>query len=245
MNTLILPVPEMVAEAIATEWVELIAANPEATICLASGNSPKLACEAFVRLAKERQLDTSRFFFIGLDEWIGVPPDKRGSCRWDFEERIFRPLGIRESQIHLFNGLSNDLRGECSRMDEVIAGRGGLDLMMVGIGMNGHIGFNEPGTEFSLRSHVIHLDPVTASVGQQYFDQPMNLDSGITLGPAHILASRRLILVAQGTAKAEVIRQAVEGPVTTSFPASMVQLHEGATVAVDAAAARLLRQNNG
>jgi glucosamine-6-phosphate isomerase len=230
----------MVAEAIATEWVELLVAKPEATICLASGNSPKLACEAFVRLAKERQLDTSRFFFIGLDEWIGVPPDKRGSCRWDFEERIFRPLAIGESQIHLFNGLSNDLSAECIQMDEVITSRGGIDLMMVGIGMNGHIGFNEPGTEFSLKSHVIRLDPVTASVGQQYFDQPMSLDSGITLGPAHILATRRLILVAQGAAKADVIRQAVEGPVGPSFPASMIQLHSNATVFADAAAGQLL-----
>jgi 6-phosphogluconolactonase/glucosamine-6-phosphate isomerase/deaminase len=125
-------------------------------------------------------------------------------------------------------------------MDAVIAARGGIDLMIVGIGMNGHIGFNEPGTSFSLQSHVIRLDKTTATVGQQYFDQPMELEQGITLGPAHILASRRLLLVAQGASKAVVIQRAVEGPVGPDFPASMVQLHANAAVAVDAAAGQLL-----
>jgi len=240
MESLVLTTPEAVAEAVAAEWADLLANHPEATICLASGNSPKLSCEAFVRLVKERNIDTSKFFFIGLDEWVGVNPDARGSCKWDFRERIFEPLRIKGDQCHLFDGRATDLQQECSRMDAVISARGGIDLMIVGIGLNGHIGFNEPGTAFELKSHLIRLDKTTATVGQQYFDQPMELERGITLGPAHILASRRLILVAQGASKAGVVQRAVEGPVGPDFPASMVQLHANAAVAVDAAAGQLL-----
>lgn len=242
METIVLHSPEAVAEAVAAEWVDLLIKNPEATVCVASGNSPKLACAAFVRQVAERKVDTSRFFFVGLDEWVGVDPDARGSCRWDFSERIFGPLGISSNQYHLFDGRSADLTLECRRMDELIAARGGIDLMIVGIGMNGHIGFNEPGTSFDLLSHVIRLDTTTATVGQQYFDQPVHLEQGITLGPAHVLASRRLLLIAQGAAKAEVIRRATEGTTGPEFPASMVQLHAHAAVIVDAAAGQLIRK---
>ena len=193
-------------------------------------------------MVRERNIDTAGFFFVGLDEWVGVDPDARGSCKWDFRERIFEPLGIQSKQYHLFDGRAADLTAECLRMDEVIAAHGGIDLMIVGIGLNGHIGFNEPGTSFSLKSHVIRLDATTSSVGQQYFDQPMSLERGVTLGPAHILASRRLLLVAQGASKAEVIQRAVEGPEGPAFPASMVQLHANAAVVADAAAGQLLRK---
>ena len=244
MNAIVLHSPEAVAEAVAQEWVDVLVAKPHAVICMASGNSPKLACSAFVRLAAEQKVDVSEFFFVGLDEWVGVDPGARGSCRSDFQERIFGPLDVPADRYHLFNGMAVDLEEECRLMDAIIAEKGGIDLMIVGIGMNGHIGFNEPGTSFGLLCHVRRLDESTSQVGQQYFDQAMTLEHGITLGPAHILASRRLLLVAQGAAKADVIRRALEGPIGPAFPASMIQSHADAAVIVDGLAGQLLRKDD-
>jgi glucosamine-6-phosphate isomerase len=166
-----------------------------------------------------------------------------GSCHYDFQQRIFNPLKIPSSQYHLFDALATDLKVECDKMDSIIADKGGIDLMIVGIGMNGHIGFNEPGTKFELTSHVVQLDPITKSVGQQYFDQPVQLDKGITLGFGHLLKTKRVLLLANGTSKAEVIKQAIEGPVSIDFPASVMQLHNNGTIMVDAAAASMLSKN--
>jgi 6-phosphogluconolactonase/glucosamine-6-phosphate isomerase/deaminase len=126
-------------------------------------------------------------------------------------------------------------------MDEVIASRGGIDLMVVGIGMNGHIGFNEPGTPFHLHSHVTALDEVTTSVGQQYFDAPMQLRQGITLGPAYLKESRKVILIAQGKKKAQVIRDAVECEKSIERPATILHDHPNAHFYIDRNAAADLR----
>ena len=231
------------ANAVATEIINLIKEKPTAVICFASGNSPKLSCEHFVNMALSADVDTSQFFFIGLDEWVGVPPAMRGSCHYDFQERIFNPLNIPSSQYHLFDALSTDLQVECDKMDKVIADKGGIDLMIVGIGMNGHIGFNEPGSKFELRSHIVQLDPITKSVGQKYFDQQMQLEKGITLGFEHLLRSKRVLLLANGISKADVIKQTIEGSVSIDFPASVMQLHSNGAIMVDAAAASLLSED--
>ena len=228
------------ANAVATEIIQVIKEKPTAVICLASGNSPKLGCEHFASIAKSENLDTSRFFFIGLDEWVGIPPAMRGSCHYDFQERIFNPLNIMPSQYHVFDSLATDLQVECDKMDKVIAEKGGIDIMIVGIGMNGHIGFNEPGTKLNLKSHIVQLDPITTSVGQKYFDQNMKLEMGITLGFEHLLNSKRVLLLAYGNSKAEVIKKAIEGPVSIDFPASVMQLHSNGAIMVDTAAASLL-----
>jgi glucosamine-6-phosphate isomerase len=230
------------ANDVAKEIINLIKEKPTAVICFASGNSPKLSCEHFVSMALSSSLDTSQFFFIGLDEWVGIPPALGGSCHYDFQQRIFNPLNIPSSQYHLFDALATDLQVECNKMDKVIADKGGIDLMIVGIGMNGHIGFNEPGCKFELSSHVVQLDPTTKSVGQKYFDQQMQLEKGITLGFEHLLQSKRVILLANGVSKAEVIKQAIEGPVSIDFPASVMQLHSNGAIMVDAAAASLISE---
>ena len=228
-------------QAAAQEMIDLLKEKPNAVICMASGNSPKGACEQFAKMTKEQDVDVSGFFFIGLDEWVGVPSQLRGSCHYDFQERIFGPLGLEASRYHLFDAMAVDPQQECQRMDELIAAKGGIDLMIVGIGMNGHIGFNEPGSAFDLKAHVRELDEITASVGQKYFDQPMELKYGITLGFGHLLQAGKVLLLANGSAKAEVVQQAVEGPVGPAFPASVMQLHEQGMVMVDAAAGALLK----
>jgi glucosamine-6-phosphate isomerase len=227
----------------AEEIIRLIKEKPAATICLASGDSPKLTCELFVKRAIDEKLDLSGFFFIGLDEWVGLSPDTEGSCHSDFKKRIFEPLSISPAQYHLFNGLSDNLENECAVMDKIIREKEGIDLMIVGIGMNGHIGFNEPGVDFKLLSHVTELDETTVLVGQQYFKQPVTLKKGITLGLAHLMNAKKVFLVANGERKATVIKKAVEGEVTNSFPSSIMRQHANGFILVDEKAASLLNKS--
>lgn len=222
----------------ANELISLLKANPSAVICMASGSTPKGCCEHFVQKAKADHIDTSKFFFVGLDEWVGLPPALPGSCHYDFKTRLFDPLSLPAAQCHLFNGLAADLHAECKKMDAVIAGKGGIDLMIVGIGMNGHIGFNEPGVDLSLQSHVIDLDETTIAVGsKKYFTEPVDLKKGITLGLGTLMAARKVILMASGINKAAVIQHAVEGPVTNAFPASIMQQHSNGHIWADEDAA--------
>ena len=118
--------------------------------------------------------------------------------------------------------------------------KGGIDLMIVGIGMNGHIGFNEPGVSFDNYSHVIDLDDTTVSVGQKYFKTAVSLQKGITLGLKHLQESKKVLLLANGTKKAGVIKKTVEGEITSSFPASIMQTHSNGFVIVDEEASSLL-----
>ena len=220
--------------------VDLLWTKPTAVVCMASGNSPALTCEHFVKKVKAGGIDASQFRFVGLDEWVGVPPLSRGACRFDFEERIFKPLGLGADRYFLFNGIAEDLAGECRKMDEALAVVGGIDLMIVGLGLNGHIGFNEPGVSWDLKSHVIELEEETATVGQKYFDQPMQLKYGITLGFRHLMDARRVVLVVQGRSKAGILKKVVQESPNVKCPASILQTHSSALVAADAAAAESL-----
>lgn len=222
----------------ADEMIRLLQTKPDAVICMASGSTPKDCCRYFVQKVLSEKIDISQFFFVGLDEWVGLPPALPGSCHYDFKTRLFDPLKMPPTQYHLFNGMATDLQSECKKMDSVITEKGGIDLMIVGIGMNGHIGFNEPGVDFNLLSHVIDLDETTITVGlKKYFTEPVTLKKGITLGLGTLMAAKKVILMASGLTKANVIQQAVEGPITNTFPASIIQQHPEGKIWVDEDAA--------
>jgi galactosamine-6-phosphate isomerase len=231
---------ELLSEATANAMALLIKEKSNAVICIASGDSPKLACELFCKKVKEENVDVSQFFFVGLDEWVGLSPETFGSCHNDFKKRLIQPLGLADSQYHLFNAMAANLQNECTAMDKIIKEKGGIDLMIVGIGMNGHIGFNEPGVDCNLLSHVINLDETTISVGQKYFQQQVLLQKGITLGLAHLINAKKVFLMANGERKATVIKKAVEGEMNNLFPASIMQQHNNGFVFIDNEAASLL-----
>jgi galactosamine-6-phosphate isomerase len=168
-----------------------IRVNPFLVLCMASGHTPARTCELLVAKILVEGIECSSITFIGLDEWAGLPGSNEGSCRYFFEHKIFRPLRLDSHQCHLFDALSGDLENELKKMDSVIQYRG-IDLMVVGIGMNGHIGFNEPGTSFSCLCHVADLDEVTTVVGQKYFTQNTPLSKGITVGLRHLMNAKHL-----------------------------------------------------
>jgi len=224
----------------ATDISDAIKNKPSLVLCLASGDTPKLTVELLVKKLIEEKVDHSKITFIGLDEWVGLPPTNTGSCHYFFQNKLIEPLQLKSSQYFLFDALAGDLKNECVKMDKVIDERKGIDIMLVGIGMNGHIGFNEPGSSFDNLSHVIGLDEITKSVGQKYFNEQVELEKGITIGFKHLLNAKKVFLMANGSKKAEVIRTTVEGPLTEDFPASIMQRHENGFVLIDDEAASLL-----
>jgi len=226
----------------ATEIADAIRKKPSLFLCLASGNTPKLTVELLVKKLKEQKADHSAITFIGLDEWAGLPPTNTGSCQYFFQNKLIGPLQLKPSQYLLFDALANDLQSECKKMDNFISDKHGIDIMLVGIGMNGHIGFNEPGTSFNNLSHVIELDEITKSVGQKYFTEQVELSKGITIGFKHLLNAGKVFLMANGSRKAEVIKRTVEGPVTEDFPASIMQEHNNGFILIDNEAASLLKK---
>lgn len=226
----------------AAEIIELVKNKPDAVLCLAAGDTPRLTYTLMVRKARDEKIDFTHCTFIGLDEWVGIPPENEGSCHFFLQTYIFKSLDISPAQIHLFNAMSENLVQECEAMDKIILEKGGIDLMLVGVGMNGHIGFNEPGVSVDNYSHVINLDDVSQSVGQKYFKQTTTLQKGITLGLKHLLEARKVLLIANGIKKAEVIRKALEEEINKDMPASIIRMHTQGIVMLDEEAASLLKK---
>jgi glucosamine-6-phosphate isomerase len=218
----------------------IINQKPTATLCLASGDTPIETYHRFVNLVKDGRVDVSQCTFVGLDEWVGFGPDDFGSCSFYVFRDLFNPLNLRLDQVHVFDAKASDLAAECARIDAVIAERGGLDVLLVGMGMNGHIALNEPGTPFTLGCHVVELAESTKTVGQKYFETETSLSHGITLGLRHLTDAKEVILLVSGEKKAPVLQEALQGPVTEQVPASIMQTHPNALVWVDEAAGSLL-----
>jgi galactosamine-6-phosphate isomerase len=228
----------------ANELIEAVKKNPEATLCLASGDTPRLAYSTAAKKARENNIDFSRCTFVALDEWIGIPPDNQGSCQFFLRHYLFDPLQIPEENIHFFDALSSDPTSECEKMNSVIAGKGGIDLMIVGVGMNGHIGFNEPGQSFDQYAHVVELDETSTVVGQKYFRESTALSKGITLGLRHMLEARKVLLIASGLKKAQVVKKTLEEEISPMVPSTSIRKHPNSLIMTDKEAASLVDAAN-
>jgi glucosamine-6-phosphate isomerase len=210
--------------------------KPSSLICLASGHSPLGVFNCMVDDVKSGKLNLDHCTFVSLDEWIGIPASQKGSCREMMDKDFFGPLAIKEHQIIFFDGMAKDLKEEVDKVNRVIEANNGLDIMLVGVGMNGHIAMNEPGTSFDSVAHVSTLAEETKTVGQKYFDTATQLSQGITLGLKHFRNARLPILMANGEKKASIIRRILASAPSESLPASVVQLIDHGIVMLDEAA---------
>jgi galactosamine-6-phosphate isomerase len=188
----------------------------------------------------QQLLNVSNWYFLGLDEWIGLDKNDEGSCRYMLDRHLFQPLKIKEEQICFFEGKANDPVKECQRIEDFIRLRGPIDAAVLGLGMNGHIGLNEPGTSPHLRSHITDIDAVTRQVGQKYFSSPQLLSRGITLGIATLMEAKRLILIVSGRKKAPIVKRVLEEKISGDLPATLLRDHPDLTIYLDAGAAALL-----
>jgi len=217
--------------------IDCVKNKPNALLAFATGNTPLLTYKLLAEKVKEQQIDFSKCFCIGLDEWVGVPPNVKGSCHYDLHEHIFKPLDIKQSQIYLFDGLSADILSECKKMNDLVREHGGVDCLLAGIGVNGHIGFNEPGIDPLLEAHEQLLHVTTLASGQNYFKEVMKLTKGITLGLSQAMNAKKFLIVANGKAKANIIKRTAEGEVTNEVPASYIQKCKNGIVIIDKEAA--------
>jgi glucosamine-6-phosphate deaminase len=217
--------------------IEQVKQKPASLICFPSGDSPAGMFRYLVADARAGKVDFSQCYFVGLDEWVGMGMDDEGSCTQFLNEHFFGPLNIKPPQVKFFDAKAANLDAACGDMDDFIAKHGPLDMMIVGVGMNGHIGLNEPGTDFNLYAHHAPLDPVTITVGQKYFKAETLLTEGITLGLKHLQEAKTPLLIAAGSKKAGIIDQALRGNVTAQLPASIFQTLGSAVVLLDAGAA--------
>jgi glucosamine-6-phosphate isomerase len=220
--------------------IKQVKEKPGSLLCFPSGDSPAGVFRHLIADAREGRVDFSDCYFVGLDEWVGMGKNDEGSCTNFLYENFFTPMQIRPERMKFFDACAPDLDASCTAMDSFIKMHGPLDIMLVGIGMNGHIGLNEPGTNFNLYAHHSPLAAVTIDVGQKYFKRQTPLHEGITLGLKHLQEAKTAMLIAAGNKKAEIIAQSLEGEVTADVPASIFQTLPASYVILDTGAASKL-----
>lgn len=204
------------------------------TLGLATGSTPL----AFYDEIRKSDLDFSDMTSVNLDEYVGLAADNDQSYHHFMQENLFRAKSFKES--FLPNGLASDLQEETRRYDQVIAEHP-IDFQILGIGHNGHIGFNEPGTSFDVTTHVVNLAEDTIKANSRFFDSIDDVPKqAISMGIQSIMQSKMIVLMAYGQGKADAIKQMIEGPVTEDLPASVLQKHPNIVVIVDEAAASAL-----
>jgi len=243
MRVDIAPTYEEMSRRTADSIIDIVNKTPDALLSLAGGSTPLGTFSALIQAARQNRVDFSQCRFVSLDEWVGLSDEEEGSCKSTLYKHLFEPLHIREDQIRFFNGRSDDLALECSAMDRFIQAYGPIDIMLLGVGLNGHLGFNEPGCDRDAYSHVVELDSVTKNVSIKYFSEKKDLNHGITLGMKHIMESSKVLLVADGEKKAAIIEETLYGAVDNRVPSSLLRMHPDVSVFLDQKAASNVKEN--
>lgn len=244
MEVVIVDTPAEVAAVSAARIAESIRAGGErgATLGVATGSSPLGTYRELAALVSAGELDVSRVSAFALDEYVGLDAEHPQSYHSAIRRTVTEPLGLDPARVHVPDGLAADLDAACAAYEKAIREAGGIDVQLLGIGANGHVGFNEPSSSLASRTRPKTLAPRTRADNARFFDSPDDVPVHcVTQGIGTILDARRLLLVAQGAGKAAAVARMVEGPVSSMCPASALQLHPDAAVVVDRAAASELQ----
>lgn len=231
-----------VSASLAEEVVGAVRRQRDLVLGLPTGRTPVRLYRELVRHAVAGAADLARVRTFNLDEFLGVAPGDRSSYRQYMERHLFLPVGLPAGQVGFLDGSAPDPRRECERYERSLAEAGGIDLQILGIGANGHIGFNEPGAWLVVPTHVVALRPETRQANAALFGgDPGRVPAhALSMGVGTILQARRIVMLATGREKARVVEQMVRGPMTTRVPASLLQLHPSVEVFLDRAAASRL-----
>ena len=214
--------------------------KPDCVLGLATGSTPIGAYKQLVEWYNKGDLDFSEVTTVNLDEYKGLPRDNDQSYYYFMRENLFKHVNIPEGRSFLPDGTEPDSEKACSRYNEIIHQVGGIDLQLLGLGQNGHIGFNEPDDHFSLETHCVDLTPSTIEANKRFFEKKEDVPrQAYTMGIKTIMQAKRVLLVASGKEKAQALRDAVYGPVTPALPASILQYHKNVYIVADEAALSL------
>lgn len=219
---------------------EQIKKRSDGLISFPGGDTPLGMVHVFADMVNEGKVDISRTHYVSLDEWVGLSGEDEGSCGLFNQQNLLSRLQHPFAGTHIINGAAEDIESERVALNDYISQYGPLDVSVLGIGMNGHLGFNENGVDFDLDAHIIPLSETTLKVMTKYFGEKFHPTHGISQGIRQIMAAKTVILIANGAHKAEILKKAVHGPVTNEVPASVLQNHPNCYVVADEAAAALL-----
>jgi glucosamine-6-phosphate deaminase len=230
------------ARALAGSVVSAIHEHPDLVLGLPTGRTPIALYRELVMLSLARRLDWSRVRTFNLDEFVGLGADSPGSYHRFMHEHLFRQVGVPAGNVGFLDGRATDLEGECERYETAIQRAGGIDLMILGIGANGHIGFNEPCDVLPARTHRVTLEEPSRAGNALWFGGDVTAvpRQALSMGMATILNAREVVLMATGEGKSEAVREMIKGGITTRLPASFLQVHPHVTVMLDDDAASLL-----
>lgn len=202
----------------------------DSVLGLATGATPVGAYGQLAKWCREGEISFRDVITVNLDEYCGLPETSPQSYRYYMNENFFNQIDIDPANTHLPDGMAADMDAECSRYSALIRSLGGIDLQLLGIGMNGHIGFNEPKAHFVMDTHTVALSENTREVNGVYFENPADMPThAVTMGMREILQAKRIVLMA-GKEKEAILHRALEGEVTPEVPASLLQLHPRLTV---------------
>ena len=211
--------------------------NPACVLGLATGSTPIGMYQQLIDWYNKGDLDFSQVKSVNLDEYVGLAPTHDQSYRYFMQHNLFDHVNIDPANTNVPNGLASDPEAECQRYNEVIRSMGGIDIQVLGMGHNGHIGFNEPGEAFELETHVVDLTERTIEANARFFASKDEVPKrAITMGIKSIMQARQILVVVSGEDKAEIVKKAFFGPVVPQVPASILQMHPNVVLCGDKAA---------
>jgi len=239
MEVIICPNAQRVGEVAAKKAAGIAAPiGPGVVLGVATGSSPVQTFAELARLVASGDLDLSGASAFALDEYVGIPEGHPESYHEIIRKTVTEPMGLDPARVHVPDGFATDLQAACQAYEDAIKAVGGVDIQFLGVGTNGHIGFNEPTSSLSSRTRIKTLAAKTLEDNARFFDSIEDVPRHcLTQGLGTIMDARNVILVATGTNKAHAIAQVIEGPITAMYPGSVLQLHQHATIVVDEEAA--------
>ena len=245
MRVIILP-DSQAASMRAAEWISaLVRRKPSCVLGLATGSTPLATYRELIRQHSEEGVDWSRVTTFNLDEYVGLPPTHPQSYRYFMDENLFKSVNIPPQNTNVPDGRALDFERHCRAYEQQITAAGGIDLQLLGIGVDGHIAFNEPGSSLGSRTRIKTLARQTVNDNARFFSSIEEVPRmAVTMGVGTILDSRQCLLLATGNHKAQAIAATIEGPVTSQVTASALQLHRDVVAILDEAAASLLQRRD-
>ena len=232
---------QAVSKAAAMIFAAQLAEKSDSVLGLATGSTPVETYRKMIELYNEGQMDFSKVKSYNLDEYVGLGPEHECSYRYFMQEQLFNHINIRPENTFVPSGVADNLDQVGLAYDEAVRAAGGVDLQLLGIGHNGHIGFNEPDDHFTSATHVVNLTESTIKANTRFFKSESEVPrQAISMGVGTIMSARKILLLALGEAKAQAVRDTVKGHITPRVPASVLQLHPNAIILLDEAAASKL-----
>ena len=228
---------EELSKRVAEFFVSQVMLKPDSILGLATGSTPVGLYQNLIKWNKAGRIDFSEVTSFNLDEYYPIAPDNNQSYRYFMNENLFDHINIDKSRTYVPNGLAADPDSECEKYEELIDEKGGIDLQLLGIGRNGHIGFDEPDGELNAKTHITELTESTIEANSRFFDDISKVPKkALTMGMGTILKSKKILMLISGKEKHEVLSQLLSDDVTTSNPATLLKVHPDVVVICDKAA---------